>query len=57
MAAKGAAKENKPMIRSNPLRNATHAIPVAVLSLLLLSAGMCQQAEDPSPAEVSRRHQ
>ncbi len=37
------------MTHSNPLRSATHAIPVAALSLLLLSAGMCRQAEEAEP--------
>ena len=40
------------MTSSNPLRNATHAIPLAALSLLLLSAGMCQQAEEAPPLEA-----
>jgi Skp family chaperone for outer membrane proteins len=44
-------KENQAMTSSNPLRHASHAIPVAILSLLLLSAGMCQPAEEaPSVA-------
>lgn len=33
----------------NPLHRFAHAIPVAAISLLLLSAGMCRQA-DPPPA-------
>jgi hypothetical protein len=41
------------MIPSNPLRNAVHAIPVAVLSLFLLSAGMCSPAEEPAPEETA----
>ena len=40
------------MTRSNPLRHASHAIPVAALSLLLLSAGMCRQAEETEPEEA-----
>ena len=39
------------MRRSNPLRSAAHVIPVAVLSFLLLCAGMCGIGDEPSPAE------
>ena len=41
------------MTSSNPLRHASHAIPVAILSLLLLSAGMCQPAEEAPSVEAS----
>lgn len=40
------------MNSSNPLHNASHVIPVSALSLLLLSAGMCQQAEENQPEET-----
>ena len=43
------------MSHSNPLHRATHAIPVAALSLLLLSAGMCSPAEETPPAEIAER--
>ncbi len=41
------------MISSSPLRNARHTIPVAALSLLLLSAGMCQQPEEAQPEQAA----
>lgn len=41
------------MTGKNSLRKASHAIPVAVLSLLLLSAGMCRQADDKPPRSAA----
>jgi Skp family chaperone for outer membrane proteins len=41
------------MTSSNPLHKARHLIPVAGLSLLLLSAGMCRQADRSSPDETT----
>ncbi len=41
------------MSHPSPLRKATHAIPVAALSLLLLTAGMCGQVDEGAPAKSS----
>ena len=43
------------MTTSNPLRRAAHAVPLAALSLLLLSAGMCRQADEPPAPETAEQ--
>ena len=41
------------MTSPNPLRRAAHMVPVAALSLLLLTAGMCRQAEEPPQPQTA----